>query len=174
MQFEFSLELARAIKQEGLHLALDTCGMVARERLRELASLADLILFDLKLSDEEAHRAATGVPLAPILAGAEMISAELSKPMWVRTPIIPGFTDGEENVLAIARFIHDRLPTVQRYDLLAFNNTCEAKYERLDMEWRLREQELVTLSHMEHLAEVARAQGLRQVAWSGATRREEE
>ncbi len=173
LQFEFALELARRIKAEGLHLALDTCGLVSMDRLRELATLTDLVLFDLKLAEPEAHREVTGVPLQPILASAEMISGELGKPMWIRTPIIPGYTDAEENIRAIARFVHEKLPTVEQYDLLAFNNTCEAKYGRLEMEWKLGGRPLIPRAHMERLAEIAREQGLSNVIWSGATRREE-
>jgi pyruvate formate lyase activating enzyme len=173
VQLEFALELARRIKAEGLHLALDTCGLMSMERLAELASLADLVLFDLKLADPEAHREATGVPLEPILAAAEMISGELGKPMWIRTPIIPGYTDAEKNIRAIARFVHEKLPTVERYDLLAFNNTCEAKYGRLEMEWKLGGRPLIPRAHMERLAEIARGEGLSNVMWSGATQREE-
>ncbi len=173
VQFEFALELMRRVKYEGLHLALDTCGLLPQERLRELATLADLVLFDLKLADPTRHKEATGVALEPILASAEMISAELAKPMWVRTPIIPGYTDTEENIRAIARFIADKLPTVERYDLLAFNNTCEAKYGRLDMEWKLGGLPLIPKAHMERLAEIATEEGLSNVKWSGATRREE-
>ncbi len=173
MQFEFAWELARRIRAEGLHLALDTCGMVSRERLAELAELADLVLFDLKMSEEREHREATGVPLEPILEAAKMISREMGKPMWIRTPIIPGYTDGEENIRGIACFVRENLPTVERYDLLAFNNTCEAKYGRLGMEWRLEGRPLIPRAHMERLAEIAREEGVRGVMWSGATRREE-
>ncbi len=173
LQFEFALALMCRVKEEGLHLALDTCGLLASERLRELATLADLVLFDLKLADPAEHRSATGVALEPILASAEMISQELGKPMWIRTPIIPGYTDAEENIRAIARFISEKLPTVERYDLLAFNNTCEAKYNRLDMEWTLGGLPLIPKAHMERLAEIASSEGVPNVKWSGATRREE-
>ncbi len=173
VQFEFALELARRVKAEGLHLALDTSGLVSIDRLRELATLADLVLFDLKMADPEAHREATGVSLEPILASAEMISRELGKPMWVRTPVIPGYTGAQENIRGIARFIAEKLPTVERYDLLAFNNTCGAKYGRLDMEWKLDGLPLIARAHMEKLAEIAKDEGLSNVMWSGATRREE-
>ncbi len=173
LQFAFALALEHRIKEEGLHLALDTCGLVSADRLRELAGLADLVLFDLKLADAAAHQEATGVPLEPILASAEMISRELGKPMWIRTPVIPGYTDSEENIRGIARFIAEKLPTVERYDLLAFNNTCGAKYGRLDMEWKLEGQPLIPKAHMERLAEIATGEGVKGVKWSGATRREE-
>jgi len=169
VQFDFSLALMRRIRQEGVHLALDTCGSVAPERLRELASLADLVLYDLKTMDPALHREHTGVELDRVLANAERLAAE-GKPMWVRTPVIPGYTDSEENVRAIARFIAERLPNVERYDLLAFNNTCEGKYERLGSRFRLADEELLAGEWMERLHAAALEEGVACARWSGATR----
>ncbi|NPV58172.1 MAG: glycyl-radical enzyme activating protein [Actinobacteria bacterium] len=170
LQFDFALSLMRKLRDEGVHLALDTCGGVSWERLGPLVELADLVLFDLKVMDAEKHRAYTAVPLALVLDNARAVS-RAGKPMWVRTPIIPGYTDGEENVRAIARFIRDELPAVERYDLLAFNNTCDAKYRRLDMVFPLAGEGLIAEDWMARLAEAAEDEGLSIARWSGATAR---
>lgn len=170
LQFDFARSLMRKLRDEGAHLALDTCGGVSWERLGPLVELADLVLFDLKIMDAEKHRAYTAVPLALVMDNARAVS-RAGKPMWVRTPIIPGYTDGEENVRAIARFIRDELPTVERYDLLAFNNTCDAKYRRLDMVFPLAGEGLITEGWMARLAEAAADEGLNIARWSGATAR---
>jgi Pyruvate-formate lyase-activating enzyme len=153
-----------------LHLALDTCGGVSRERLEGLVDLADLVLFDLKIMDTHAHLEHTGIPLAQVLDNARMVTGK-GKPMWVRTPVIPGYTDSEDNVRAVARFIREELPSVERYDLLAFNNTCEAKYRRLDMVFPLAGEGLLTEEKMTALAEAAVDEGLTVTRWSGATAR---
>ncbi|MDD3718865.1 MAG: glycyl-radical enzyme activating protein [Actinomycetota bacterium] len=170
LQFEFSRALMRAIRDEGVHLALDTCGGVGRERLEPLVDLANLVLFDLKIMDPEAHLEHTGIPLAQVLDNARMVAGK-RKPMWVRTPVIPGYTDTEENVRQIARFIRDELPGVERYDLLAFNNTCDAKYRRLDMLFPLAGEGLLAEEKMITLAEAAEEEGLTVARWSGATAR---
>ncbi len=170
LQARFCLELMKALKQEGIHLALDTCGAAKWRTLEPLVNLADLVLYDLKIMDAEKHREYTGFPLDIVLENARRIS-NLGKPMWVRTPIVPGYTDTVENVGKIARFIHDNLPTVERYDILAFNNTCAAKYERLDMVWKLEGKELISEELMERLAATAREEGLGFVHWSGLTAR---
>lgn len=168
LQWEFSLSLMRVLGGEGVHLALDTCGGVSWERLEPLVREADLVLFDLKLMDEEKHRRFTGVSLSTVLGNARK-TAEMGKAMWIRTPIIPGYTDDEENIRAIAGFIRENLPVVERYDLLAFNNTCEAKYRRLDLIFPLAGQGLVESERMDRLAEAAREEGVEQARWSGAT-----
>jgi pyruvate formate lyase activating enzyme len=171
VQAEFSQALMAMIKEEGVHVALDTCGGVAWQRLEPLVELADLILYDLKVMDEEAHLSYTGIPLRLVLDNARAV-AEMGKPMWVRTPVIPGFTDDEKNIESIARFIKKNLPKVERYDLLAFNNTCDAKYLRLDDLFSLAGQDLMSEDKMRRLATVAEAEGLSVARWSGATARE--
>jgi pyruvate formate lyase activating enzyme len=168
LQARFCAELMKAFKQEGIHTALDTCGAANWETLQPLVDLSDLILYDLKIMDPEKHRGYTGFPIDVILENARRIS-KLRKPMWVRTPIVPGYTDTIENIGRVARFIRESLPTVERYDLLAFNNTCAAKYERLGLAWRLERKRLIGEKLMEKLAAAARREGLDSVHWSGMT-----
>lgn len=171
LQAEFSRALMEALKGEGIYLALDTCGGVAWKRLEILVDLSDLVLYDLKTMNPEAHLEYTGVPLDLVLENAGRI-AERGKTLWIRTPIIPGYTDTEENIRNIARFIRDRLPTAERYDILAFNNTCDAKYRRLDLIFPLAGQGLVPEEKMVRLTEAAEEEGLTMARWSGATARE--
>jgi len=170
LQAEFAVALMERLKAEGVHMALDTCGGVSWKKLEPLVGLADLVLYDLKVMDGKAHLEYTGVPLELVLENAGRI-AEAGKPMWVRTPVIPGYTDGEENIRLISRFIRDRLPTVERYDLLAFNNTCGAKYRRLDLIFPLAGHGLIPEDRMVRLAEAAAQEGVAVARWSGAVSR---
>jgi pyruvate formate lyase activating enzyme len=172
MQPRFVAELMSLCGEAGIHVALDTCGYSSPEVLTGLVELADLVLLDLKVMDEARHRELTGADLAPVLESARLISGS-GKPLWVRTPIIPGCTDSEENVAALAGFILRELATVKRWDLLAFNNTCGSKYRRLDMVWPLEGMPLVERSRMEDLTGIARDSGVAHVAWSGVTKRED-
>jgi len=171
MQPRFVAELLTLCREAGFHTALDTCGYGSEDVLARLLELSDMILLDLKTMDEEMHREITGVELGPIKSNARLIS-NTGKPLWVRTPVIPGCTDSEENIREISRFIKDELPSVERYDLLAFNNTCGSKYRRLDLRWEFEGEPLLTSGEMESLARVAGDSGVRNVQWSGATRNE--
>jgi len=170
MQSEFSLALMQSLSKEGIHIVLDTSGGVSWTKLQPLARLADLVLYDIKIINAEDHLKYTGIPLQTVLNNAREI-AKLGKPMWVRTPVIPGYTDSPDNIRGIAHFIKNNLPTVERYDLLAFNNTCSAKYRRLGHEWLLEGIDMLTAETMESLAEVAREEGLDFVHWSGMVKR---
>lgn len=171
MQPRFVAELSTLCREAGINTVLDTCGYGPEEVLSRLLDLSDMVLLDLKTMDEGLHREITGVELGPIKDNARLISRS-ETPLWVRTPVIPGYTDSEENIRAISRFINDELPSVERYDLLAFNNTCGSKYRRLDLTWEFDGEPLLTRGEMESLAKVAGDSGVRNVQWSGATRHE--
>lgn len=168
-QADFCEALMENLKEEGLHVALDTCGGTKWKTLERLVRLADLVLYDLKIMDSDKHRKLTGLPLDLVLDNAREIS-KAGKPLWIRTPIIPGVNDTEENIRKTARFIKENLPTVERYDLLAFNNTCTSKYQRLGLSWDLEKEGLIPEEGLEALAQAARQEGLDFVHWSGLTR----
>jgi pyruvate formate lyase activating enzyme len=168
MQPAFSAAVMRALHQEGVHLALDTSAGTSWRILHPLVELADLILLDLKLMEESEHLRYTAIPLKTVLANAREI-AKTKKPIWIRTPVIPGYTDAEENIRRIARFIKFELPVVERYDLLAFNNVCAAKYRRLDRHWELEEEALMSEKEMERLTSIAKEEGVNVACWSGMT-----
>jgi len=111
----------------------------------------------------------TGIPLDLVLENAKKIS-QLGKSLWIRTPIIPGVNEREENIRQTARFIKDNLPTTQRYDLLAFNSTCATKYQRLGRKWPLEQEKLIPEEVMESLAHTGREEGLDFVHWSGLSK----
>ena len=168
MQPAFSAAVMKALRQQGVHLALDTCAGTRWKILHPLVELADLILLDLKLMDEREHLRCAGIPLKTVLANAREI-AKTKKPIWIRTPVIPGYTDAEENIRRIAHFIKFELPVVERYDLLAFNNVCSPKYRRLDRHWELEEEGPMSEVKMDRLTSIAKEEGVNVACWSGMT-----
>ena len=171
MQDEFVLALAGLCREAGVHVALDTCGMVAWERYERVLPLIDLVLYDLKLFDGERHRSSTGVDNSIVLENARRFAAA-GKRMWIRTPIIPGYTASEDNIVALADFIATELLTVERWDLLAYTNLGQPKYRRLDLPYALEGVPLLTQAEMEALHAIAVEQ-VSVAVWSGATRVEE-
>lgn len=169
MQPEFSAALMRAVKPEGIHIALDTCSGTGWKVLQPLVALSDLILLDIKTMDERDHLQYTGIPLKRVLDNARRI-VKAGVPIWVRTPVIPDRTDGIENIRKIARFIKQELPTATRYDILAFNKICSPKYARLGLPWTLGGVDLLDEDAMMELAEAAKGEGVGFAHWSGLTK----
>jgi len=170
-QADFLLALCRLCQEAGLHVALDTCGAAAWTRYEQVLPLVDLVLYDLKIWDGQRHRAATGMDNERILENARRIAAT-KMPLWIRTPIIPGFTAGAANIAALGEFIAAELPTVQRWDLLAYTNLGQPKYHRLDRPYTLEGVPLLTHAEMEALHAVA-VRKVPVAVWSGAARSKE-
>lgn len=170
MQPRFVSELLRLARAEGVHTALDTCGYCSHDVLGDLLGMSDMAMLDLKSMDPARHVELTGVDLETVLESGRVITRS-GTPLWVRTPIIPACTDTLSNIEEIAAFISRELTTVERWDLLSFNNTCGSKYARLGMEWELEDAPLIEKGTMESLADAAKAAGCK-VEWSGVTRSE--
>jgi pyruvate formate lyase activating enzyme len=162
VQADFVTAFLAACRETGLHTVLDTCGVASADALLAMAHQADLVLYDLKLVDDEVHRAHTGAGNGRVLDNLRALAADPEAgELWIRTPLIPGITATGDNVGAIARLLRDELGgRVARWELCAFNNLCQHKYERLGRSWSYRGEPLMTRGELDRLGEVAREAGL--------------
>jgi pyruvate formate lyase activating enzyme len=128
-QADFVLACLRDLKERGFHTAVDTCGLVDRGALLEAAALSDLVLFDIKHADEEAHVEWAGAPNGRILANLEAL-ARVHDAIWVRVPVVPGVNDDAANLRRTAALAAS-LPGVQRVSLLPYHELGEDKRERV-------------------------------------------
>jgi pyruvate formate lyase activating enzyme len=158
MQPEFALAVLERCRQEGLHTAIETAANYGWERLARFLPLTDLMMMDIKLLDSAQHKACTGVPNERILANAQRLGQE-AEALIVRTPVVPGVNDNDEAIAQIARFVSG-LPRLQYYELLSFHPMATGKYRSLDLDYRARELQSPSAELMEHLAEVARCEGI--------------
>ena len=155
---EGAVELLRLLKAEGIQTAVDTCGMVFTEQLQAALPFTDILLFDIKIMNDAEHLRWTGRSNSMILRnlGVSALWAKGSGRLWIRTPIIPGATDSEENIRAIGERIN-AIGGAERWELCAFNNLCVDKYRRLDIDWAFQNTPLVSKRKMEALLAVARS-----------------
>ncbi len=168
-QSEAAIGLLRLLKGAELHVALDTCGAASPSVLEEALDSVDLVLFDVKTVDPVLHEQFTGFPFQRVAAAADIVN-QSQKPVWIRTPVIPGYTDDEDGIRATARFVRETFDCCERHDLLAFSNLCSAKYDQLGRAFVLATAELVSREKMEFLADAAQQEGSVNVHWSGPTR----
>lgn len=131
----FLMELLKGCRGFGLHRVVDTCGLVPTETLLEVAELTDLFLYDLKVMDDVKHQEYTGASNSLILSNLQKLS-QVHRRIWIRVPIVPGFTDGQANLEATARFVKN-LPNVEQVNLLPFHKTGQHKALRLGQTDRL-------------------------------------
>lgn len=157
-QARFLSAVLDACHSEGIHTAIDTSGLAAQERLLAITQLADLVLFDIKLVDEERHRAHTGVSNAVILDNLQALGQAHSA-IWLRVPVIPGINDDSENLEATAQ-LASSMPSVRQVSLLPYHRLGSDKLKRLGSEDQLDNIEPPTSSHMQDLAAHLEAAGV--------------
>ncbi|MFX1442371.1 MAG: glycyl-radical enzyme activating protein [Promethearchaeota archaeon] len=167
----------RKCKEDGISTALDTCGYTSKEIYEKILPFIDLVLLDIKEIDSEKHKEFTGVPNERILENAIWIMNYLkknNKELWIRTPVIPRYTATEDNIRGIGKFIVEKLENFpSRWDLLSFNRLCVDKYSRLDLPWVLKDEPLLKKEEMEQFSEIAKKTGVKNVRWSGLTKKNE-
>ena len=98
------MELADACHAQGISVGLETNLNTPFDEASALLAKADVLMCDLKLFDGEEHRRWTGVHNAVILENIRRLDS-LNIPYIVRTPVIPGATDSDENIAAIANYL---------------------------------------------------------------------
>lgn len=131
-QPQFAISLLKLCREAAMHTTMDTCGYASWDLARRVFEFVDLVLYDFKHMDSNAHKKLTGVSNELILDNAIKIRHELSIPMLARVPIAPGLNDSVENIQATAKFIATELGDSVKVHLLPYHRLGEAKYERLE------------------------------------------
>jgi pyruvate formate lyase activating enzyme len=159
MQDRFVVKLLAAAKEMGIHTALDTNGALGARLSDADLEHVDLVLLDLKSWEPELHRRLTGMEVGPVLDFARRLAASRI-PIWVRFVLVPGFTDGTENIAPIARFSAD-LGNVERVDVLPFHQMGRFKWKELKLSYTLEDVQPPGVEAVEHACAQFRAVGLK-------------
>ena len=162
VQGPFVAAFLRHCQAEGLHTVLDTCGMCSWDTLEPLAQHSDMVLYDLKLVDSEAHARHAGAGNERVLDNLLSLGRALGEEqqLWIRTPLVPGVTATADNVREVGEFLSQHLDgRVARWELCAFNNLCQHKYDRLGLTWAFEGKPLMTRDQLDRLEEAARLAG---------------
>jgi len=130
-QAEFLLEILRAVREERIHTALETCGYFRKELVDPLIGLVDLFLFDIKHVEPGIHKQYTGVSNEGILANfTQILSRVGSERIVPRIPVIPGFNDNPESIDKILSFLKETGHTGQVH-LMPYNRMAKTKWEKI-------------------------------------------
>ena len=129
LQAEFVRELFTLAKKNGINTCLDTSGSIINESVKELLSVSDRVMLDIKFTTDELYRENVGCPIERPLKFLELIN-EMKIPTTLRQVIIPTKNDTEESVRALKR-IAEGHPAVDKIELLPFRKMCSVKYEKM-------------------------------------------
>ena len=128
LQIDFLIEVCKKLKNEKIHIALDTAGVGIGE-YDEILSLVDLVILDIKHTDPLGYEKMTGQKQEEV--EKFIISLNKSgKDVWLRQVIVPGLTDQEEYLKSLASYVK-KIKNVKKIEFLPFHHLGFEKYEKL-------------------------------------------
>ena len=125
-----AITLLRKAREHHINTAIETCGYVDQKRLLEAVKYLDSIFFDIKSTDDTKHKEYTGVSGKRIRNNLKAIYEKFpEKEIIVRTPVIPGFNDRQEEQDSISGFLKE-FPYI-KWERLKYHKYGVGKYEML-------------------------------------------
>jgi pyruvate formate lyase activating enzyme len=158
MQHRFAVKLLTAAHEMGVHTALDTNGYYGEKLADAELEVISVVLLDMKAWDPERHKRLTGMDIGPTKEFAERLAAR-RRPVWLRYVLVPGLSDDPEDVKQIASFAA-RLGNVERVDVLPFHQMGRYKWERLGLEYGLKDTEPPSQALIARTVDIYRSEGL--------------
>ena len=133
MQWEFITELAKKCKSENINVCIESALHCSKDKLEKVMAHADLVITDLKHMDTKVHQSFAGRGNEQILENIRELG-RMGKKTVVRTPIVMGYNDSEENIRASAEFLKDALgANIVAWQLLPYRKMGTEKYDSLNI-----------------------------------------
>ena len=135
VQAKALIPLCRQLKEQGIHICIDTNGSIWNEWVEELFSLVDLVLLDIKEYNSAQHLLLTERSNERTLQTAAWLE-EHNRPFWMRYVLVPGYSDREEDIRALGEHFSD-YKMLQRVEVLPYHTLGVHKYEAMGQEYKL-------------------------------------
>lgn len=134
LQPKFLLECLKECRKRNISPVLDTAGVGFGE-YDEILKYVDIVILDVKATDEEEYKKITGKTMTRFNA---FLSAcvKNKKKLWIRQVIVPGLNDDEEHAKKLAEFVK-KIDGVEKIELLPYKTMGESKYKNLGIKYRL-------------------------------------
>lgn len=126
--FEATLELARRIKETGIHVALETTGMVSLDKLKEISPYIDTFLYDYKHYDKVKLEFYTKATLRVVESNLNYL-LDIEKEVILRAPIIKGVNYETEHFRRLEEYLID--DRIKALEILPYHSFGEEKYNQL-------------------------------------------
>lgn len=137
LQADFVAEFFERLHQEGVHTALDTSGVGRLDAAERVLKNTDLVLCDIKFLTSEDYRRYCRADMANV-EGFLSLTAEKNVPLWIRHVAVPGLTDAPEHLRRVKAKAQS-YPNFEKLEFLPFHKLCMEKYERMGIEFPLKD-----------------------------------
>ncbi len=151
LQADFCRAVAKACKERGISVLLDTTASVPYGVLEDVRPYVDIFYVDVKGVDEQACRQVTGGELSLVLDNITRL-VQAGSTVFARIPVIPGYSEGETYADALAALL---LPTgVRAVALLPFHRMGGGKYAALDLPYAYADTQPPEEASLQRMAQV--------------------
>ena len=133
LQAEAVKELFEFCHENGINTCLDTSGCVLNEKVKDLLTVTDRVLLDVKYVTDSLYRENVGCSIGTPLAFLDYL-CEKNIPTTIRQVIIPTQNDSDESVLELKKIV-DAHKNVDKVELLPFRKICQVKYDKMGLEF---------------------------------------
>lgn len=134
-QLPFVTALFRSLRSYGIHTALDTAGIRMDAAVESLLAQTDLVLLDVKYTNEEDYLRYTGMHMDSAMTFLRYLEQQ-GIPTWLRHVVIPGYNDQDASFEALSD-IARRHSCVKHVELLPLRKLCLEKYREMGMTFPL-------------------------------------
>lgn len=125
---EFVIKLLKKLKEHHIHTAIETCGYCSWDKFEKILRYVDLVLFDIKVPDDDKCRFYTGQSNALIFENLKKIR-EINKEVVLRFPMIPGVNDDENSLRMVAEIAIKN--HIKRLNIMPFHQLGSSKWKAI-------------------------------------------
>ena len=137
LQAEFVEEFFARLHEHGVHTALDTSGVGNLSKAEKVLAHTDLVLCDLKFLTKADYLKNCRADFDQIERFLQL-TAMKNVPLWIRHVVVPGLTDGMDHLRRV-KAKAESYPNFEKLEFLPFHKLCMEKYERLGLEFPLKD-----------------------------------
>jgi pyruvate formate lyase activating enzyme len=127
--------------------------------MEKILAYSNLVYYDLKHMDPVEHEKQCGQSNDLILSNLSLV-AESKVQLVIRVPIIPGYTNSDENIAAIAKTVAG-LAKEAPVNILPYHNYGSNKYRMIDMKYRLDDVKIPTEKELDRAKQIIESYGLK-------------
>jgi pyruvate formate lyase activating enzyme len=150
LQYEFLVETCQKLKEENIHIAIDTAG-IGKGNYKELLNTIDMVLLDIKHITNDGYQEITGTTYLDKFFEFVKELNETNVEVWIRQVIIPDINDNEQYLIDLSNFLKKHIKNVTRIDFLPYHKLGEEKYKTIGIDYPYKEKKAMDKTKCDEL-----------------------
>lgn len=151
-QAQFAYEYFSLCRQNNIHTALDTSGIIFNQLSQQLLKVSDLVLLDIKSLNNEMCIKLTSKPVDNALKTLDFCQKE-NISVWIRHVVVPGYTDNDDLLCSLAEYIKD-FSCVKKIEILPYHTLGAIKYQQLCTDYKLKDVQPLSQRRAQQIREI--------------------